>query len=138
MISGQKLLRIQRAIHFLEPRPISEIVDAVHEGNTALHIAATLGLSNVVLELLQAGASLSLRNSDGLDAAELALANGHDALSNHMEATTLFGNILEEAGSTQGEGGKVEDDVADAFDGARASTARESSKGMDVPARGKK
>ena len=35
-------------------------------------------------------------------------------------------------------GGKVEDDVADAFDGARASTARESSKGMDVPARGKK
>jgi ankyrin repeat protein len=66
------------------------------QGETALFLAARLGMSDAVAALLEAGASPGIRNFQGEQAATLARASGHDALARLIERRTgAAGSLLD-------------------------------------------
>lgn len=56
------------------------------QGESALQIAAQKGNSEVVMQLLRAGASSSAKNANGFTASELAWGSGHEDVSRLIEA----------------------------------------------------
>jgi ankyrin repeat protein len=56
-------------------------------GDTALILASQAGASDVVDMLLQAGAKKTLRNRDGVAAADAAAARGYDAVAARIRSS---------------------------------------------------
>ena len=85
--STENLRQLLKSINDLE-----EINCADDYGNTPLHFAATLGVSESVLLLLNAGADANIKNSYGETALDLAISNedlvSTDALISLKKVTT--------------------------------------------------
>lgn len=79
--SGEGSGKRERIVRLLAETgvPLSE-PDAA-SGNTALHLAASRGLTNTTSVLLGAGADAAVRNGRGESAADLASAAAHEALA---------------------------------------------------------
>ena len=109
VLKEDKKLLEQLLMHGAKPDVVASIDDV--QGVTALHLAASKGNFNIVKLLLKHGATPDMEDSDGFNAFDIAIKQGHDKLAEFLKTKAKIHKQKSELGEDEedGEGSESSD-----------------------------